>query len=89
MVNGAQVGPLSVRHAFWVVQTKSRQFDATNTGLSLYSLGIQGIVQAYQSCLPSVTLYGPTNVSPVVNHVASFARQGVAAEVRPISEQVI
>ncbi|XP_028392485.1 copine-3-like isoform X2 [Dendronephthya gigantea] len=45
-----------------------------------YCAGIQGIVQAYQSCLPSVTLYGPTNVSPVINHVASFARQSVAAE---------
>jgi hypothetical protein len=52
-------------------------------------LGIQGIVQAYQSCLPNITLYGPTNVSPVVNHVSSFARQAVSAEVRPISEQVI
>ncbi|CAB4033286.1 Hypothetical predicted protein, partial [Paramuricea clavata] len=48
---------------------------------------IQGIVQAYQSCLPNITLYGPTNVSPVVNHVSSFARQAVCAEVRPISEQ--
>ena len=57
--------------------------------MMLYSLGIQGIVQAYQSCLPSIALYGPTNVSPVINHVASFARQAVSAEVRPISEQVI
>ena len=56
--------------------------------ISLF-LGIQGIVQAYQSCLPSVTLYGPTNVSPVINHVASSARQAVSAEVRPVSEQVI
>ena len=57
--------------------------------MMLYLLGIQGIVQAYQSCLPSIALYGPTNISPVVNHVASFARQAVSAEVRPISEQVI
>ena len=55
----------------------------------LYLIGIQGIVQAYQSCLPNIALYGPTNVSPVINHVSSFARQAVSAEVRPISEQVI
>ncbi|KAJ7399648.1 Copine-3 [Pitangus sulphuratus] len=35
--------------------------------------GIQGIVDAYRACLPQVKLYGPTNFSPIINHVARFA----------------
>ncbi|NXX54701.1 CPNE3 protein, partial [Scopus umbretta] len=35
--------------------------------------GIQGIVDAYRTCLPQVKLYGPTNFSPIINHVARFA----------------
>ena len=37
--------------------------------------GIQGILNAYQSCLPTIELYGPTNISPVINHIASYASQ--------------
>ncbi|KAM5295625.1 copine-7 isoform 2-T2 [Glossophaga mutica] len=35
--------------------------------------GIQGVVQAYQRCLPRVQLYGPTNVAPVISKVARLA----------------
>ncbi|XP_053528201.1 copine-7 [Artibeus jamaicensis] len=35
--------------------------------------GIQGVVQAYQHCLPRVQLYGPTNVAPVISKVARVA----------------
>lgn len=35
--------------------------------------GIQGVVQAYQRCLPRVQLYGPTNVAPVISKVARVA----------------
>ncbi|NXG48043.1 CPNE2 protein, partial [Psilopogon haemacephalus] len=37
--------------------------------------GVEGIVQAYSSCLPHIRFYGPTNFSPIVNHVARFAAQ--------------
>uniref|UniRef100_A0A8C9T8G2 Copine III n=1 Tax=Scleropages formosus TaxID=113540 RepID=A0A8C9T8G2_SCLFO len=37
--------------------------------------GIEGIVEAYRICLPQVKLYGPTNFSPIINHVARFAAQ--------------
>jgi len=35
--------------------------------------GIQGIEQAYHNCVTQVQLYGPTNFSPVIRHVARFA----------------
>jgi len=38
-----------------------------------YCTGVEGILQAYLTSLQTVTLYGPTNFSPVINHVAKFA----------------
>uniref|UniRef100_A0A0L8G8H8 Copine C-terminal domain-containing protein n=2 Tax=Octopus bimaculoides TaxID=37653 RepID=A0A0L8G8H8_OCTBM len=38
-----------------------------------YCAGIQGILRAYYDSLQRVQLYGPTNFSPVINHVAKFA----------------
>lgn len=32
-----------------------------------------GVIEAYRRCLPLIQLYGPTNFSPVINHVARFA----------------
>ena len=40
-----------------------------------YCFGVNGVLQAYFSALQQVTLYGPTNFSPVINHVARFAAQ--------------
>ena len=39
-----------------------------------YCSGVEGVLQAYHHSLQSVKLYGPTNFSPVINHVANFAR---------------
>ncbi|KAK4304696.1 hypothetical protein Pmani_023368 [Petrolisthes manimaculis] len=39
-----------------------------------YCQGVAGILEAYYRSLQSVGLYGPTNFSPVINHVANFAR---------------
>ena len=36
--------------------------------------GVEGILAAYHQALNAVQLYGPTNFSPVINHVANFAR---------------
>ncbi|KAF3859502.1 hypothetical protein F7725_021901, partial [Dissostichus mawsoni] len=38
-----------------------------------YCTGIEGVVEAYYQSLKSVQLYGPTNFSPVINHVARYA----------------
>lgn len=39
-----------------------------------YCAGVDGLLQAYFTALQNVQLYGPTNFSPVINHVANFAR---------------
>uniref|UniRef100_F6WJF4 C2 domain-containing protein n=1 Tax=Ciona intestinalis TaxID=7719 RepID=F6WJF4_CIOIN len=35
--------------------------------------GIQGVMEAYQSSIRSVQLYGPTNFSPIINQVSRIA----------------
>lgn len=35
-----------------------------------YCNGIDGVMEAYYQSLKSVQLFGPTNFSPVINHVA-------------------
>ncbi|KAM9296118.1 copine-1 [Gastrophryne carolinensis] len=61
---GAQVPPnWKVSHEF------ALNFNPTNP----YCPGVQGIVDAYRQALPQVRLYGPTNFSPIINHVIRFA----------------
>ncbi|XP_040922317.1 copine-3-like isoform X2 [Toxotes jaculatrix] len=65
---GAQVPPTwQVSHEFPINFNPSNPFCA----------GIEGVVHAYQQCLPQVKLWGPTNFSPIINHVACFARQAL------------
>uniref|UniRef100_A0A8D2IZA1 Copine-3 n=1 Tax=Varanus komodoensis TaxID=61221 RepID=A0A8D2IZA1_VARKO len=42
--------------------------------------GVDGIAQAYSTCLPHIRFYGPTNFSPIINHVARFAAQATQQE---------
>uniref|UniRef100_A0A8C7M9L6 Copine-3 n=1 Tax=Oncorhynchus kisutch TaxID=8019 RepID=A0A8C7M9L6_ONCKI len=61
---GAQVPPdFKVSHEF------ALNFNPSNP----YCQGVQGIVEAYRMALPQVKLYGPTNFSPIINHVAGIA----------------
>ncbi|KAM9235400.1 copine-3 isoform 1-T2 [Leptosomus discolor] len=61
---GAQIPPsFQVSHEFPL------NFNPSNP----FCNGIQGIIDAYRACLPQVKLYGPTNFSPIINHVARFA----------------
>ncbi|XP_030066844.1 copine-1 isoform X2 [Microcaecilia unicolor] len=61
---GAQIPPnWQVSHEF------ALNFNSSNP----YCPGVQGIVDAYRQALPQVRLYGPTNFSPIINHVARFA----------------
>ncbi|KAG8510061.1 Copine-2 [Galemys pyrenaicus] len=63
---GAQLPPdWKVSHEFAI------NFNPTNPFCS----GVDGIAQAYTACLPHIRFYGPTNFSPIVNHVARFAAQ--------------
>ncbi|XP_057680005.1 copine-3 isoform X1 [Corythoichthys intestinalis] len=65
---GAQVPPT------WQV---SHEFPLNFNPANPYCAGVQGIVEAYRVCLPQVKLYGPTNFSPIINHVACFAKQAL------------
>ncbi|CAG2215173.1 Copine-5,Copine-8,Copine-1,Copine-2,Copine-A,Copine-4,Copine-9,Copine-7,Copine-6,Copine-3 [Mytilus edulis] len=61
---GAQIPPeMKVSMEF------ALNFNATNP----YCAGIQGILDAYTNCIQQIRLYGPTNVSPIIYHVARFA----------------
>ncbi|XP_043210499.1 copine-8-like isoform X1 [Amphibalanus amphitrite] len=61
---GARVPPAGiVSHEFFV-----------NIGAETpFCYGIEGVVAAYERCLPQIQLYGPTNFAPVIQHVANFA----------------
>ncbi|XP_052780413.1 copine-8-like isoform X2 [Mya arenaria] len=60
---GAKLPDGNVHHEF------ACNFNPNNP----YCAGIQGIIQAYYTSLQQVQLYGPTNFSPVINHVSRFA----------------
>ncbi|KAL4657035.1 copine-2-like [Arapaima gigas] len=69
---GAQLPPdWKVSHEFAI------NFNPTNP---FCSAGVEGIVQAYSACLPHIRFYGPTNLSPIINHVARFASQAIQQE---------
>ena len=46
----------------------------------LYFAGTKGICQAYTACIPQIQLYGPTNFSPIIYHVARFSQAAVKEE---------
>ena len=50
-----------------------------------FLLGLPGLVQAYQTCIQSVQLYGPTNISPIISHVAHFAQQAAQTPTAAVS----
>merc|ERR1711994_359509 len=61
---GAKVPPnWSVSHEFYLNLSTSSPFCE----------GVEGILAAYYNSLQAVQLFGPTNFSPVINHVAKFA----------------
>lgn len=60
---GARMSDGSVHHEF------ALNFNPSNPFCS----GVDGVLQAYYTSLKNVQLYGPTNFSPVINHVARFA----------------
>ncbi|XP_062501287.1 copine-3-like [Corticium candelabrum] len=68
---GAKVPPNNeVSHEFPV------NFNSTNP----YCSGIAGVAAAYQTAIQTVTLWGPTNVAPIINHVAKFAKDAGQSE---------
>ncbi|KAI1882278.1 hypothetical protein AGOR_G00249030 [Albula goreensis] len=51
----------------------SHEFALNGNPQNPYCTGIDGVMEAYYQSLKSVHLYGPTNFSPVINHVARYA----------------
>ncbi|XP_054464756.1 copine-8 isoform X1 [Anoplopoma fimbria] len=51
----------------------SHEFPLNGNIENPYCNGMEGILEAYHQSLKTVQLYGPTNFSPVVNHVARYA----------------
>uniref|UniRef100_A0A6I8QF54 Copine I n=1 Tax=Xenopus tropicalis TaxID=8364 RepID=A0A6I8QF54_XENTR len=75
---GAQIPPnWKVSHEF------ALNFNPSNP----YCPGVQGIVDAYRQALPQVRLYGPTNFSPIINHVTQFA--AAAAQQKTASQYFV
>nr|XP_039249709.1 copine-3-like [Styela clava] len=71
---GAKVPPGNrVEHEFPL------NFNPTNP----YCKGVLGIVQAYQQAIRQVKLWGPTNISPIISHVAKFALEAQNAQTSP------
>ena len=61
---GARIPPMGeVSHEFFLNLCTDNPFCQ----------GIEGVLSAYYNSLYNVQLYGPTNFSPVINHVAQFA----------------
>ncbi|CAB4065582.1 Copine-7,Copine-3,Copine-C,Copine-9,Copine-A,Protein BONZAI 2,Protein BONZAI 1,Copine-5,Protein BONZAI 3,Nicotinic receptor-associated protein 1,Copine-6,Copine-E,Copine-2,Copine-4,Copine-8,Copine-1 [Lepeophtheirus salmonis] len=61
---GARIPPMgNISHEFYLNLREDNP----------HCVGVEGILQAYYTSLNSVQLYGPTNFSPVINHVAKFA----------------
>lgn len=53
----------------------SHEFFLNNHPTNPYCQGVQGIIQAYKAIIPRVQLFGPTNFTPVIKHVARFAAE--------------
>ncbi|GAA6078089.1 copine-5 isoform X1, partial [Tachysurus ichikawai] len=51
----------------------SHEFPLNGNIDNPYCNGMEGILEAYHESLKTVQLYGPTNFSPVINHVARYA----------------
>lgn len=62
-----------------------REDQADPESSLLPEAGVDGIAQAYSACLPHIRFYGPTNFSPIVNHVARFAAQATQQQTATVS----
>nr|CAD7433582.1 unnamed protein product [Timema monikensis] len=51
----------------------SHEFFVNMNPTNPYCHGIQGVLEAYKNCIRGIQLFGPTNFTPIINHVARFA----------------
>ncbi|XP_068226991.1 copine-8-like [Palaemon carinicauda] len=60
--------------------TVSHEFFVNGNPSNPHCHRIQGVLDAYCKCVSQVQLYGPTNFSPIINHVARFAASNRAGD---------
>jgi hypothetical protein len=63
---GAKIPPLN--------QVSFEFYLNLSTQNNPYCAGVDGLLAAYQHSLQTVELWGPTNFSPIINHVSKFAQ---------------
>nr|XP_026695754.1 copine-3 [Ciona intestinalis] len=51
----------------------SHEFPLNFQPQNPYCQGVEGLMAAYHNAIRNVRLWGPTNVAPIINHVARFA----------------
>jgi hypothetical protein len=59
--------------------TISHDFSLNGHATDPYCTGIDGVLEAYHKALNTVSLRGPTNFAPIINRVASIAREAGAS----------
>ncbi|KAK7598196.1 hypothetical protein V9T40_006431 [Parthenolecanium corni] len=52
----------------------SHEFFVNMNPANPYCNGVVGVLEAYRNCIRQVQLFGPTNFSPVIEHVIKFAK---------------
>lgn len=67
----------------------SHQFPLNNNPSNPYCFGVEGVVSAYHQALQAVDLSGPTNMAPLINHVADFAEAAAAKTDRQVREGAV
>ncbi|XP_068085435.1 copine-8-like [Anabrus simplex] len=51
----------------------SHEFYVNMNPENPYCNGVTGVLEAYKKCIRQIQMHGPTNFSPIINHVAKFA----------------
>lgn len=65
-----------------------RKLNKQQNKLWVCVAGIQGVVEAYQNCLPKIQLYGPTNIAPIIQKVASSASEEMHTKEAMVRERM-
>uniref|UniRef100_A0A8D2IW04 Copine-2 n=1 Tax=Varanus komodoensis TaxID=61221 RepID=A0A8D2IW04_VARKO len=74
------INPMGTNEYLSAIWAVSHEFAINFNPTNPFCLGVDGIAQAYSTCLPHIRFYGPTNFSPIINHVARFAAQATQQE---------
>lgn len=61
----------------------SHEFPLNFNPTNPYCDGVHGIVQAYKQAILRIKFWGPTNFSPIINHVARFAEEAQTKQATP------